>query len=570
VNAIAKQDGRASGVLYADGSPVPVADVARVKFAASVNQGTMRGGVNAFDAANLFARETRDWFPTLRSSDSELGYDAQLIRARSRDLVRNDGWANGSITRIADAVVGSSFHPIPEPNFRALALESGNPAYDASWASEYRDAVMAEWRMWADDPLFYCDASRMMSVNQMLYLAYRHKIVDGDALAMPLWMPERMGYGAARYATAIQVIDPDRLSNPTDSIDMLTTRGGVEVDVSGGPVGYHIRAAHAYDWYAAGAANVWQYFERQTPWGRPLVVHDCDRDRAQQHRGLGILAPVLGRFKTLAKYDQVTLQKAVIKTLVGYFIKSPADLDQMNMVMSGAADGQQELLLNGYQTFRNSFSDPDGLWMGGVRMPVLAPGEDIATASVSGDADDFKTFEHTFLRSIAAATGESAEEMTKDYTETNYSSARAALLSVWRTVMRRRAGFASGFCNPIYVSVLEEMHARNRVPLPLGGVVPDFVSMRTGYGRCEWMGPGRGWIDPVKERQGEVLGLDAAFTTLKEVCGSISGRYYMDVLDQRQIEVAALKARGLPLPDWTGGQPQLDNASLIDEKPKAK
>src|SRR5260364_97631 len=46
----------------------------------------------------------------------------------------------------------------------------------------------------------------------LLRLAFRHKLVDGDALALLLWRPERIGPGRARYATTVQLIDPDRLS----------------------------------------------------------------------------------------------------------------------------------------------------------------------------------------------------------------------------------------------------------------------------------------------------------------------------------------------------------------------
>ena len=364
----------------------------------------------------------------------------------------------------------------------------------------------------------------------------------------------------ARYATSVKLVDPDRLSNPYQMMDTHNMRGGVELDFYQAPCAYHIRRAHPNDVYDASASMTWDRFERQTTWGRPLVVHDLDRDRAEQHRGLGILTPVLARFKALAQYDQVALQAAIMRTLVAFFIKSPMDAEQLALAM-GAGIGETELQLSNYQTMRHTLGDD--AFVGGAKIPKLGPGDEVITAKAGGEADDFDTFEHTFLRSIAAATGESAEEITKDYRETNYSSARAALLSVWRTMLRRRSNFATGFCTPIYVAWLEEAIDEGLVPLPAGA--PDFVSMRAAYGRAQWIGPGRGWIDPVKERQGEVLGLDAGFGTLNQTCSDISGMYWEDVLDQREIEEAAMKKRGLTLPDWAaGGIP----ASLIDEKPR--
>ena len=53
------------------------------------------------------------------------------------------------------------------------------------------------------------------------------------------------------------------------------------------------------------------------------------------------------------------------------------------------------------------------------------------------------------------------------------------------------------------------------------------------------------------ERQGEVLGLDAAFGTLEEVCAK-QGSDWEENLDQRAIEVARMREKGLPLPEWMG------------------
>ena len=81
-------------------------------------------------------------------------------------------------------------------------------------------------------------------MSQMLRLGFRHKLVDGDALAQLVWLPKRRGYGRARYATAVMLIDPDRLSNPQQQFDQRYMRGGVKIDEIGAAVGYYIRQAH--------------------------------------------------------------------------------------------------------------------------------------------------------------------------------------------------------------------------------------------------------------------------------------------------------------------------------------
>lgn len=542
-----------SALIYPDGSTVKKADIARVKYRASIEAPTRSGW--AYDASSMIGPELGDWWPYNQSPDMELNYTTDIIRARQRDLIRNNGWATGTIQRTADSMVGPAFNVVPQPNWRWLQRKYG-PSFDAMWAAEFRAEVISEYRMFANDPDFWCDAQRSMSVNQIFYMAAKTKVGEGENLLMPLWMPENVGFGAARFNTALQLIDPDRLSNPFNHPDTHNLRGGIEVSDSQAPIAYHIRRAHPNGYYDASMSMIWDRFERSTAWGRPLVIHDCDRDRISQHRGTGILTPVLSRFRMLAKYDQAALQAALMRTLVGFFIKSPMDVEQVKMAMELGGD-DRSMPLSAYEMMRNSLSERDNLRMNGVHMPVLGPGESIEVADARGEAEDFNAFEHTFLRSIAAATGESAEEVTKDYTQTNYSSARAALISAWRRLLVRRADFASGTATPVYSCILEEIIDRpgGLTCLPHGVGLFEYIESKAAWVNCTWIGPGKGWIDPVKEREGELLGLDAGFGTLSETCASVTGANWQDVLDQRAVEEAYLKKLGLTRPQWAAGVP---------------
>jgi lambda family phage portal protein len=203
--------------------------------------------------------------------------------------------------------------------------------------------------------------------------------------------------------------------------------------------------------------------------------------------------------------------------------------------------------------------------MGGIRIPKLFPGESIETVNSDNALSEFEAFEHAVLRSISAATGATAEEISRDYSRVNYSSARAAMLVAWKTLLRRRQDFAVGFATPVYAAWLEEAVDRGYVPLPTGA--PDFAEWRAAYAGCRWIGPGRGWIDPVKERQGEVLGMDAGFGTLESVVAEISGADWRDVLQQRAAEVDEFKRLGLKMPDWAAGGPEAD-AATDERKPR--
>lgn len=521
----------------------------------------LAGGGNApYDAADIYGEHVAEWRPYLASPDGDLNMYRDRIVSRVRDLVRNDGWASGSVTRILDNAIGGHFRPNFKPDYVALRAYTGNKGFDADWAAAFGRRAEAHYRSWANDPGRYCDAARCLNVTQQLRLGLRHKLIDGDALAQVLYLPERVGYGKARYGTAIQLIDPDRLSNPQMRFDSQTQRGGVEVDALGAAVGYWIRRAHQGDWWAAADSVRWDLIPRETEWGRPNIVHDFDHDRAGQHRGgAGIFAPVLQRMKMLAKYDAVELDAAIINAIFGAYIESPFDHQLVEQAIGDSTD------LNAYQDQRAEFHDRKRTTLGGSRLPILFPGEKINAVAAERPNSNFKDFESTFLRNVSAATGQSPQQVSNNYADTNYSSMRAALLEAWKTLHRRVLDFSNGFAQPLVSAWMEESMDIDDYPLPPGA--PEFMECRAMYARCQWMGPGRGWVDPVDEKKGAVLGMDAGLSTMERECAE-QGLDWEEVADQRKREIDRFKELGIPVPTWAGmnptGEPQPASKTIAD------
>lgn len=160
---------------------------------------------------------------------------------------------------------------------------------------------------------------------------------------------------------------------------------------------------------------------------------------------------------------------------------------------------------------------------------------------------NFEVFESAVLRNFSSGTGLSPQQVTQDWSDVNYSSARSSLLEAWKTLTRRRDDFSMGTAQPLLTAFVEEVHDNEDLPLPSGA--PDFIDARAAYSRARWMGPGRGWVDPVAEK-GAILGLDAGLSTLEIEVGENVGEDWEEVLDQRQLEIESCLKRGLPLPSW--------------------
>jgi lambda family phage portal protein len=519
-----------------------------------------------YDASAWASPEMGNWLPSIRSSDSEINLYRDRMVARSRDLVRNDGWAAGGITRILDNVIGTHLRLASKPDYRALKQRFGGN-FDAQWADEYRRAAEALWRGFAENLGRWNDLSREVTLGQQWRLAMRHKLIDGEALTLAYWLPERVGYAGADYATCFQLVDPDRLSNPFQAMDTKHLRGGIEIDDDGVRLAAHIRKAQPYDWYNAIQANTWErvIWEDEDGWQR--VFLDFDHDRAGQHRGVGAFIPVLTHAKMLARYYGTELQQAVISAALGTYVTSPYDPKLVQDAMG--ADDDQVAELNAYQQMRVDWHSERPAFFNGAKVPTLAPGEEIVSVSSQHPHSNFGDFAHEMLRILAAALGVSAEQITQDWSRTNYSSARAALLESWKTLMRRRAQFAANTATPQYALWLREAMERGELPLPAGA--PAFVEAATAYSRCQWLGPARGWIDPTKEPAGAVLRMEAGISTLEQEAAE-QGVDWEEVADQRQIEQRAYEERDLPPPKWAqiqgaGGDFFKDDSETKSQEP---
>ena len=431
-----------SKILGVDGQPMR-RDVAHARTRA-LSGGPNRAFNEPYDSASMVDPHLENWQPYLGSVDSENIYRDRIV-SRIRDIVRNSGWSSGAITRIIDNAIGSSLRPIPAPDYAVLARATGISAFDHTWAREFSKALDASWRTWAEADTYF-DVSRTNNFSQTMALAFRHLLIDGDCLARIHWLPKRVGKGRAHYATGIELLDPDRLSNPQLRFDNENMRGGCEVDEHNATTAYFIRKAHQGDWFNAAKSLTWERVDRETKWGRPILVHCFTPDRASQHRGIGgIFTPILTALKMLAKYDQVELDSATISSIFGTYVTSP----NKDLVAESLDDGEEGLGLGEYQTERGEFHDQNRIVLGNARIPLLFPGESIESVSATRPTSNFAAFETQVLNCLSSGLGISAAQLSNDFSKTNYSSSRSAMLEAYKTLHRRRHDFAVRFADPI-------------------------------------------------------------------------------------------------------------------------
>jgi len=468
----------------------------------------------AHRGADLVSRELNSWRPGLGSADSDLLPELDVLRGRGRDLERNHAVASGVVQTLVDNVAGTGLRLMASPDYRAL----GRPR---EWAKEWARQVEALWRGATETIDF--DASRKLNFAGATALVYRSKQVNGEALALPLWLPRR-----GRKTTVLQIIESDRLGNPWDLPDSERLRGGVEIDDYGAPVAYHIRAAHPGDDLFGGFSPLvtWKRVPAWTAWGRPRVIHAFDKHRPGQTRGKPIFAAVMTDFRMLDHYQRTELKSAIVNAMIAAFIKTQLPQDEILNLFGGQV-----------QDYLDARAEHKVRLEGGALLPLF-PGDDVQPFIPGRPPTGFAAFMEHGLRSVAAGLNVPYELLLKDFSKTNYSSARAALLEAWRYFNGQRQWLVLNWAQPVYELFLEEW-------VNLGLIeAPGFYENRAAYARGRWIGPGRGWVDPVKEVQASQIRLDAGLSTLADECAE-QGLDWEEVLEQRAAERERMRELGL-------------------------
>lgn len=464
-------------------------------------------------AASRTARELRRWMPMLESADTELAGERDTIAARSYDLERNNGIAGGAIRTQVDNIVGTGLRLAAKPDYLALGKNK-------DWADNWARTTEAKWRTFANSVDF--DAARRLNFHGQTVVMLRTALLSGDGLALAQWLPDRPG---AKWSTAFQLVDPARLGSPGGTIGTGNVRDGVEINDLGEAIAYHIRKSHPGDIYSLGDGALYERVPARTRHGRLRVIHLYEQLRAGQTRGKSILAGVMGAFKMLDHYQRIELQTVVVNSMIAAFIETPLKAEEI-------AD-----LFGSQEKFMQSREGWDVKLEGAGIIP-LHPGDKLNAFTPTRPNSAYEAFVNAVLRYISTGLNMPYELLMKDFSQTNYSSARAALLEAWRYFNARRDWLATYWANPAYELWLEEAVARGEIE------APGYYENQAAYAACKWIGAGRGWVDPMKEAQASGERIRGNVSTLEKEAAE-QGLDWEEVLQQRAREEAFAKSLGL-------------------------
>lgn len=493
------------------------------------------------------------WTPTLGSADADLYGEKDIITGRARDLVRNYPIASGARRTLVDNVIGSQLKLSAQPVYRLLAK-------DKDWAHDWGNQWEAEFATWGNTT--ECDIARSQDLLGLTRQAVSGAYVNGDHFAVVQWQPRP----DARWSTRLQSVEADRVMTPPFKIGDPNIRDGIEVDDNGAPVAYWIAKRHPGDLFLnlrSPDQAKWRRVPAFTSWGRRRVLHLFDKERAGQTRGKTVFATVMRELKIGWDYLSSELQAAAVNSLIAFFLESDLSQDEVAAIFGANADnsnaGREKSMDDRWQEIAERMHKKR---IEGGMITSLPLGAKIRDNNFSRPNTSFDPFMEVITRYIGVGLNMPFELIGKNFSKTNYSSARAALAEAWRFFTAERGWIEQTWITPIVEAVLEEAMNAGRID------APGYYDNKYAYCKSRFIYSGRGAIDPLKEANAVGVRMQNRTTTLEDVCAD-AGADWEDVLEQQKREEMKLEELGLSNPyqaaaPLNNGQPQGGNAGQDD------
>lgn len=469
------------------------------------------------DAARNDLSEFSGWRGNSRFAGTSNYGDADMIRNRARSLDEDNGWINGGLDRRVESVIGVRIRLNAQPKHDILNR-------DYAWRMGWTPLVQSRFEVWANDIEHRNDARQRLTFGAQAKLAYLTYARDGEAAA-----EVRDNLRGLTNTTNVLLIEPERISHPQDRglSESPRLRNGFAYDENGATVGAYVRSAHPADPNAGFASARWDYIPVRGKTGRAKFVHVFSPRRIEQERGISRLAEVMLPAKMLDRVDRAEVNAALKAAIFSLFIKSPGTTDDVQAALAPANDDSQvDPWIQAYidERARNP------VYVDGAQVTHLMPDEDVVTPDAAHPNSNYPNFARFILQKISGSLGISYPQLSQDWSGINYSSARALLNELWRSFMEDRWFFTQHFLTPIYAAWLEIEVANGDIKIPGGPA--NFYRNKTAICMCEWIGPGRGSVDPLKEANAnnldEAAGRKSTVQSIRE-----DGREPIDVLQEQ-------------------------------------
>jgi lambda family phage portal protein len=286
-------------------------------------------------------------------------------------------------------------------------------------------------------------------------------------------------------------------------------------------------------------------------------LHIADRWRVDQSRGMSAMVTALKEMRMTKRYRDVVLQNAVVNATYAATIESDLPSETV-MAQIGGGNVGEVAAQNAVTTFATGFlgaiaeygKGTKNMAIDGVKIPHLFPGTTLKMQPAGGSDAMGTNFEQSLLRYLAATLDVSYEQLSRDYSDVNYSSFRAAANETKKTMQAKKKNWAdrlasAGFFRPW----LEEAINAGDITSMSKACPSIYTNGKLGlifdaYSSCDWIGGSQGQIDELKETQAAIQRIIFGLSTYEDEHARL-GKDFRKVFAQIERERKELKDRDI-------------------------
>lgn len=457
-------------------------------------------------AAAKTNRLTSDWRGDDTSADAELVSSLRKLRGRSRQLCRDASYAKRAKRLVVNNVIGSS----------GIGMQAQLKTNGGALIKRMNDEIEELWDEW-------CQADQCHIGGRLHFASMERALMAQIFEAGEVFV--RLHYvaaGASRIPLTLEVIEAERLADDFAQVGTTVAgnhiRMGVEVDRYYRPQAYWIRERHPGEirWTSPASRP---YYERVPA---ADIIHLAMIERWPQTRGEPWLHSAARRLNDMDGYAEAEIVKSRKQANESGWIETPEDAE-------GFAERQDD------GSFEEE-SEP------GV-FKVLRPGEEVKQPSPTAPNSAFGDFMRAMLREVSAGAGPSYEAISRDYSQSNYSSSRMGILDDRDEYRFIQWFFIRDFRLLLHKKWLQQaMLARALSTISL----EQYASAPRKFEAVRYKPRGWTWVDPTTEVEAYIAAIEAGLTTVTDVVAQTAGGQDIeDVLTTREQELVMMREKNL-------------------------
>jgi lambda family phage portal protein len=449
------------------------------------------------------SRLTSGWGNTNSSADTELISSLRPLRSRSRALIRDAAYAKRAKVIVVNNVIGSGI------GMQAQVMTSRDQLNN-----RVNDEIEEAWEYYSYAENFHTGGT--LCVSDFERVAMGQVFEAGEVFNRKYYRP----FGNSEIPFALELIEAERVVDefqPSPMESGARVRMGVETDEFHRPLGYWIRKLHPGE-----LRLTMEETDRLERVPADLINHLRIVDRWPQTRGEPWMHAVIRKLNDMDGYSEAEIIAARGAASYMATIESPNEWGDTDPTDPTA---QPEIVI-----------EP------GI-VQKLAVGDKMNFISPNRPNANMDPFMRLMLREVAAGVGTSYESLSRDYSQSNYSSSRLALLDdrdLWRML---QLWFIRSFRIPLHREWLRQAVLSRQIK---SISIEEYALNPRKFEAVRFKPRGWSWIDPKEEEESYKQAVRDGFMTVSEVISITgSGRDLEDVLNERRRELDMMKAKGL-------------------------